>query len=921
MTTTQPDQVGAPHAERPPALQLRDITKRFGPVLADDHVNLTALPGEVHALVGENGAGKTTLMNIVFGLVQPDSGEILVNGKPVTINNPMTAREQGIGMVHQHFKLVPSISVAENVFLGQEPIHRLGLDVGEAVKRVQQLAKQFNLEINPRARVSELSVGLRQRVEILKAISYNPQILILDEPTAVLTPQETTELFRFIRTFVAEGRTVIFITHKLGEVKEVTDRFTVIRDGRNVATLPTAESTEADIARLMVGREVLLRVDKTPAHPGAATLQLEQVSATDNQGLRAVNDVSFAVRSGEIVGIAGVEGNGQTELVEVIAGLRPVVAGQLYLTGDDITRASVGERRVAGIAHIPEDRLDRGVAGPMSIQNNLDSAYLKRGLAPQGILRPGLMLRWARHLIRRYDIRGARPASPVGSLSGGNMQKVVLAREMELHPRLLIAAQPTRGVDIGATEFVHNALLAQRDAGAAILLISADLNEIRTLSDRILVMYRGRIMGEYSPAASDSELGLAMAGVTGEGEHAEEPPVPDDASQAARAMPSVDIDHELENGEGEKPLSGESVGTGAVARALGAAVSQPAVAIIGALLLGILVILATGDNPLQAYQYFLAGPLSTSVDIGNTLATLSPLLLAALSVLVSFRAGIFNIGAEGQLYLGAFAAAWVGFTFTHWPGPLIIVVSIALSMVAGALWALIPGALLAAWGVDIIVSTLMLNYIAMEITDYLVNNPFKNPTAGSPVSNLVATQSWLPVIIPGSTLTTDIFVAIAVTLIVAFILYRTSWGLKLRFVGDNPHFASYLGISVPRMIVQTMLVSGAIAGIVGALDVYAVDHQFNQQFSPGYGFLGLTVVLLGRLNPWGAVVAGFIYAILIHGADVMQLNTNVPYPLVNILQGIIVLFMTATGLTAWFVKRRRRTIPEGLATTASGGQT
>lgn len=919
MTTTQQDTVGAPRAERPPTLQLRDITKRFGPVLADDHVNLSALSGEVHALVGENGAGKTTLMNIVFGLVQPDSGEILVNGTPVTISSPVAAREHGIGMVHQHFKLVPSLSVAENVFLGQEPTRHFSLDVGEASRRVRDLAEQFHLEINPRARAGELSVGLRQRVEILKAVSYDPHILILDEPTAVLTPQETGDLFRFIRSFVAEGRTVIFITHKLAEVKEVTDRFTVIRDGRNVATEPTADASEADIARLMVGRAVLLRVDKTPAHPGAATLALQGVCASNNQGLRAVDDVSLAVHAGEIVGIAGVEGNGQTELVEVIAGLRPAEAGHLFLGGDDITRDSVGARRAAGIAHIPEDRLQRGVAAPMSIEDNLDAAYLSRGLAPRGILRPGLMLRWARRLIRRYDIRGARPAAPAGSLSGGNMQKVVLAREMELHPRLLIAAQPTRGVDIGATEFVHNALLAQRDAGAAILLVSADLNEVRNLSDRILVMYRGRIMGEFSPDVGDSEIGLAMAGVvkTGEGHVAAAPGA---ATETSPEMPRVDIKDALGHGEGEQPLPGESVGPGAAVRALLAAGAQPAIAIIGALLLGVLVILSTGDNPLQAYQYFLAGPLSTSVDIGNTLSILSPLLLAALSVLVSFRAGIFNIGAEGQLYLGAFAAAWVGFTFTHWPGPVILIAAIALAMAAGALWALIPGALLAAWGVDIIVSTLMLNYIAIEITDYLVNNPFRDPTAGSPVSKHVAVQSWLPVLISGSTLTTAIFVAIAVTLIVAFVLYRTRWGLKLRFVGDNPHFASYLGVSVPRMIVQTMLVSGAIAGIVGALDVYAVDHQFNQQFSPGYGFLGLTVVLLGRLNPWGAVVAGFVYALLIHGADVMQLNTNVPYPLVNILQGIIVLFMTATGLTAWWTRRRQRAVPEGLATTAGGGE-
>jgi ABC-type uncharacterized transport system ATPase subunit/ABC-type uncharacterized transport system permease subunit len=917
MTQAQDTAAGAPAPERPPALHLVNLTKRFGPVLADDHITFEALPGEVHALVGENGAGKTTLMNMIFGLIQPDEGEIFINGDRVTIHNPIEARQHHIGMVHQHFKLVPSLTVAENIFLGQEPTSRLSLDVRAAARQVQQLAERFQLEINPRARINQLSVGLRQRVEILKAISHDPQILILDEPTAVLTPQETVELFQFIRSFVGEGRTVIFITHKLAEVKEVTDRFTVIRDGKVVATERTADASEADIARLMVGREVLLRVAKAPAHPGAVALATDNLSTLNDQGLPAVRNVTLSVRVGEIVGIAGVEGNGQTELVEVVTGLRPPTSGTVSLDGKNVTRASVDSRRDAGIAYIPEDRLQRGVVSTMSIEDNLSAGYLDRGLSSRGFLLTRLMRQFSRWLIRRYDIRGARPAAPVRTLSGGNMQKVVLAREMEGQPEVLIASQPTRGVDIGATEFVHNAILAQRDRGAAVLLVSADLNEIRNLSDRILVMYRGQIVAEFPPDVSDSDIGLAMAGAAPN--TATPPPAEDGGSAApvttrevegdgAHPAGTVDAAQFAEHPEG--PVAGEKQGLRGTIDSLLNGIAQPVAAVLLALIVGVLVILIMGDNPLTAYQYFLLGPLSSEIDIGNTLASMIPLLIIGISVAISFRAGIFNIGAEGQMYLGAFAGAWVGFTFVHASGPILVAGSILAAAIAGAIWALIPAVLLAWWGVDVIVSTLMLNYIAINITDYLVNNTFKDPTAGAPVSKLIAPQAWLPILIPDSSLHAGIIIAVVVAILAALLIYRTEWGTKLRFVGDNPHFASYMGVSVSRMIIQAMLISGALAGLSGAMDVLGVDHQFNLQFSPGYGFLGLTVALLGRLNPWGVIVAGFVYAVLTHGADVMQQNTSVPYPLVSILQGLIVLFMTASGLLGFWQRRRARQTAE-----------
>ncbi len=498
-----------------PLLELKGITKRFGHLVANDHVDLSVAEGEIQALVGENGAGKTTLMNIVFGLLHADAGEILLRGKPVVIRSPLAATRLGIGMVHQHFKLVPSLTAAENIFLGREPGQGMLLRSGDTIQQAAELAQRYQLEIDPRARVRFLSVGQQQRVEILKALSYDAHLLILDEPTAVLTPQETEELFHVVRELRAKGKTIIFITHKLNEVRAVADRFSVMRDGKLIATVATGEATEADIARMMVGRDVLFRVSKPEATPGRTVLQVQGLTGLRVDGAEAVHDVSFEVRAGEIVGIAGVEGNGQSELAEFVCGLRPPTAGHVGIDGVDVTHLSVAERRDAGLAFVPEDRMDRGVSPAMSIAENLAAPHYRRAkLATRGIISPGRLRRWARGMIRRFDIRNAQPATPARSLSGGNIQKVVLARELTTEPRVLLAAQPARGLDVGATEGVHATLIEQRSEGRAILLVSSELSEILSLSDRILVMYRGRIVHEtMGGSATDEGLGLYMMGL------------------------------------------------------------------------------------------------------------------------------------------------------------------------------------------------------------------------------------------------------------------------------------------------------------------------------------------------------------------------------------------------------------------------
>src|SRR6266571_3105392 len=497
-----------------PILELRGITKQFPGVLANDRVGFDLLKGEVHALLGENGAGKTTLMNILYGLYTPDAGEILINGRPAHISSPHDAIARGIGMVHQHFMLIPVMTVTENIVLAVEPkIGGVFLDHGGARGRVLEISKRFNFAINPDARIQDITVGQQQHVEILKALYRNADILILDEPTAVLTPQEAAELFEILRTLTREGISIIFISHKLNEVLEIADRITVLRRGKKVETIPREGATEAGLARAMVGREVLLRVDKKPAEPGAPLLKVQGLSVQDDRGLEAVRDVTFDVRSGEIVGIAGVDGNGQSELIDALTGLRKAAGGQIGVGGQDLTHASARQALDAGMGHIPEDRQRRGLVLDFNLAENLAlHDYGKEPFSRFGWLNPRRWLRWAAGLLKEFDVRGGGPMTRGSSLSGGNQQKVVVAREVSRNPSVLIAAQPTRGLDVGAREFVHRRLIEQRDAGKAVLLVSLELEEILSLADRILVIYEGRIVGEFDPGVTEEELGIAMTG-------------------------------------------------------------------------------------------------------------------------------------------------------------------------------------------------------------------------------------------------------------------------------------------------------------------------------------------------------------------------------------------------------------------------
>jgi general nucleoside transport system ATP-binding protein len=494
-------------------LEMQGIRKEFPGVVANDGVSFDVRRGEVHALLGENGAGKSTLMNILYGLYKPDGGEIRFNGKSVTFSSAREAIEAGIGMVHQHFMLIPVMTVAENVVLGTEPRKGLLLDEKVADRRVADMAKTFRFAVDPEALVQDISVGQQQRVEIMKALYRNADLLILDEPTAVLTPQEASDLFEILQTLRREGISIIFISHKLNEVLEIADRITVLRRGKTIETVPREGATEESLARAMVGRDVLLRVEKERAQPGETLLDVRALHVRDDRAIEKVRGVSFEVRAGEIVGIAGVDGNGQTELIDALTGLQRIESGTVRIGGRELTHATARAALDLGIGHIPEDRQRRGLVLEFSIAENIAlHDYAKPPAARYGWLFPARLVGRARTLIKEFDVRGGGPFTRAGGLSGGNQQKVVAAREIARAPKVLIAAQPTRGLDVGAIEYLHRRLVAERDEGRAILLVSLELDEILSLSDRILVIYEGEIVGEHTGEVSEQEIGLEMLG-------------------------------------------------------------------------------------------------------------------------------------------------------------------------------------------------------------------------------------------------------------------------------------------------------------------------------------------------------------------------------------------------------------------------
>ena len=505
-------------------VEMLNIRKEFPGIVANDNITLQLRKGEIHALLGENGAGKSTLMGILFGMNQPDKGVIKVRGKEVKITNPNVANDLGIGMVHQHFKLVENFTVTQNIVLGCEPkiLFGLGMDLNKAAKRIEELSKQYGLNVDPNAKIENISVGMQQRVEILKMVYRDADVLILDEPTAVLTPQEIDELIKIMKNLINEGKSIIIITHKLKEIKAAADRCTVIRRGRYIGTVDVKTTSEAEMAKMMVGREVSFKVNKKPAKPGDVVLDIKNLSVKNNKKVLGLKDFSIDVRAGEIVGIAGVEGNGQSELIEAITGLRKSESGTINFKNKDITRESIRNRINSGIAHIPEDRHKRGLVLDYTIEENMVlEVYDKKPFSNKGLLNKKEIKKYAEKIIDEFDVRSGEGAESIArSLSGGNQQKAIIGREIELNPELLIAAQPTRGLDVGSIEYIHKRLVEQRDSGKAVLLVSLELDEILNVSDRIAIINNGELIGVVNAdETNENEVGLMMAGIKGGEKH------------------------------------------------------------------------------------------------------------------------------------------------------------------------------------------------------------------------------------------------------------------------------------------------------------------------------------------------------------------------------------------------------------------
>ncbi len=504
------------------AVEMLHITKRFPGIIANDDITIQLKKGEIHALLGENGAGKSTLMSVLFGLYQPEEGEIRMDGKKVEIRNPNDANDLGIGMVHQHFKLVECFSVLDNIILGVEPVKHGFLNKSEARAKVEEISNRYGLQVDLDAKIEDITVGMQQRTEILKMLYRENDILIFDEPTAVLTPQEITELMQIMHNLASEGKSILFISHKLAEIMEVADRCSVLRKGKYIGTVNTKDVTPEELSRMMVGRDVKAKVDKNDAHPGDVVLDVEHMSVVSKRNKKnAVNDVSFQVHQGEIVCIAGIDGNGQTELVYGLSGLEPLSGGSISLCGTDISKASIRKRSTLGLSHIPEDRHKHGLVLDYSLEDNmvLQRYFEPEFTSPLGFLKRKNIRAYADRLIEEYDVRSGQGAvTRARSMSGGNQQKAIIAREIDRNPELLIAVQPTRGLDVGAIEHIHKQLVAQRDAGKGVLLVSLELDEVMNVSDRILVMYEGEIVGEFDPkTVTVEELGLYMAGAKREG--------------------------------------------------------------------------------------------------------------------------------------------------------------------------------------------------------------------------------------------------------------------------------------------------------------------------------------------------------------------------------------------------------------------
>ena len=967
----QPLDVAAGRTLAPAAVCMRGITKLYPGVVANDAIDFSVEAASIHGLLGENGAGKSTLMKVLFGLTTPTAGTVEIAGREVVVDSAGDALDLGIGMVQQHFSLIADFTVAENLVLGREPLRRGGLlDLDRAAADIAELSDRYGFRIDPRSRVGDLAVGARQRVEILKALYRGAEVLILDEPTAALAPNEVAELVTLLRRLRDQGRTVVFISHKLSEVIDLCDRVTVLRGGRveGHREIGTAERDDparhdalaAELARMMVGRELPEPPERASGPAGADVPVLRLEAAGDG---RRLGPIDLEVLAGEIVGVAGVEGNGQTELVEMVVGVRRCRTGSVHLGRTDVTRWSVRRRLATGVAHIAEDRHGAGVADGLDLAHNATLGFHSHPpFSWRGMwLSLVQMRRLARGVVNRFGVQAVAVTDPLRSLSGGNQQKLVVGRELSRGPELFVAAQPTRGLDVAAAAFVHSELAELRRRGAGVLLVSLELTEILALADRIVVMSGGQIAGETTPGEVDvTTLGRWMTGggldgrartgrsrlmsATGNDSRPPGPqssdPQPADPQPADRqpadpqsSDPRPGADPQPADPQSSDPRPGadphpagepsrgmaaelqrtlDSAGS-TVARSAAADLAQGAgraaaifvATVLAALVLAAPLIIAAGSDPFAAYGALYDGSLGGQRPVAETLVSMTPLLFGGLAVAIAFQAGLFNIGVEGQLVAGGLAAGVVAIKVSTW-APAHVLLALLAGAAAGGLWALVPAALKAWRGVHEVITTIMMNFVAFSVSQFLVKPGGalvgEIPTGTEPVqSSAELPRIWHP---------TRLHMGIVVALIVAgacwYFIYRTPGGYRFRLVGANPVAARFNGISSNRVIVEAMLLSGALGGLTGAVEVLGTHRRYLDSFSPGYGFDSIAVALLGALHPVGVAAAAFFFGLLRAGSTQLQLEAGITRDMITVISGLVVACVAARLLLSRRAARSRQ---------------
>lgn len=896
------------------AIELKGITKTFGSVIANDNINLTVKKGEILSLLGENGSGKTTLMNMLSGVYKPDSGEIFVNGEKVVINSPEDSKRLGIGMVHQHFKLVENFSAADNIWVGAE--HEKGQMLkASRYKKIEQISQRFGFNIDTKKKVCDMAVSEKQTVEILKVLYYGAEILILDEPTAVLTLQETRRLFSILRKMRDKGCAIIIITHKLNEVMEISDRVTILRKGKSEGTVNTSETNAQQLTDLMVGHAVELAIDRPKCDFNETLLSIQNLTIKNDDGVNAIEDVSFDVRSGEILGVAGVSGCGQKELCEAIAGLQKVESGKILFINDDITHSTPREIIKHGISmsFIPEDRLGMGLAASLSITDNMMLKNYKDAKGP--FVNRKKARASAQSTINELEVVTPSTETPVRRLSGGNVQKVLLGREIESKPRVIVTAYPVRGLDINSSYTIYNILNREKKNGAGVLFVGEDLDVMLELCDKILVLCHGKVTGIVNAdQTSKEELGLLMTDALAKQNSSDSlettPNSCDETQKTNNATSDVqDIEEKTYHVDTTlvrkkaKPHHNPFI---RVAKRDNLTIWQKivlyVVALFAAMVVGGIFVAFTGVNPFEYYKTVITGCFNNTINIKAFINIIMPLIITSLGISFAFKMKFWNIGGNGQFIVGAISATTVAlFLQNSLPQWLTLVLMFIAGAVGGGLFGLIPAALKVKFGTNETLLTLMLNYIAYYVLTYLKNTMFFRRLSDTgallrPDFKILPDNAHMFTLeLAGIKFDLTLIIAL-VLIVITFIYFKfTKQGYEISVVGDSRNTASYAGMNVNRIVLRTMFISAAVIGVAGMLQVCgsATSHTLSEGIASDVGFTGIIVAWLAKLNSFGILATSALLGVLQKGCAVAQSTYHISSAAASILEGFILFTILA----------------------------